>query len=39
MRVLHEGKFMLKEVNCVGAGICRGFANTKEVHMMNYKQA
>ncbi len=39
MKALHEGEFIHKEVNFVGADIGRGFANTKELHVMKYKQA
>ena len=39
MARLHEGEFIPEEMNCVGAGIGRGFANTKELHVMKFKQA
>jgi hypothetical protein len=39
MQEIHEGEFIKNEVNCVGAGLEGGFANTKELHVMKYKQA
>jgi hypothetical protein len=37
MQILQEGEFIPEEVNCVGAGIGGGLANTKELHVMKYK--
>jgi hypothetical protein len=39
MKNIHEGAFISQEINCVGAGIGGRFANTKELHVMKYKQA
>jgi hypothetical protein len=39
MQIIQEGEFIPNKVNCVGAGIVRGFTNTKELHVMKYKQA
>jgi hypothetical protein len=39
MSVLREGEFVPDEVNCIGAGIGGGFVNTKELHVMKFKQA
>jgi hypothetical protein len=39
MKEIHEGEFVANEITCVGAGIGGGFANTKELHIMKYKQA
>ena len=39
MTHLQEGEFIPEEINCVGAGIGGGFANTKELHVMKFKQA
>ena len=39
MKEIHEGEFVAEEITCVGAGIGGGFANTKELHVMKYKQA
>jgi hypothetical protein len=39
MTILHEGEFIPEEVNCVESGIGGGFVNTKELHLMKYKQA
>ena len=39
MREIHEGEFVTNEITCVGAGLGGRFANTKELHVMKYKQA
>ena len=39
MKEIHEGEFITNEITCVGAGIGGGFSNTKELHVMKYKQA
>jgi hypothetical protein len=39
MKEIHKGEFVANEIACVGAGIGGGFGNTKELHIMKYKQA
>ena len=36
---INEGGSIATDMNCIGAGIGGGFVNTKELHMMKYKQA
>jgi hypothetical protein len=39
MREFPEGEYSPGEIACVGAGLGGGFVNTKELHVMKYKDA